>query len=111
MFTIEEESHEQIGPHAFPIILNNDVKFSRNEFVYFLEKQGIDTRNLFLSMPTQCPGFYFLGYKLGDFPEAEYIGNNGLHIGIHQNLTKRHFDYFLKKIRDFLEIKSLWRKQ
>jgi dTDP-4-amino-4,6-dideoxygalactose transaminase len=102
MFTIEEESHEQIGPHAFPIILNNDIKFSRDEFVFFLEKHGIDTRNLFLSMPTQCPGFYFLGYRLGDFPNAEYIGNNGFHIGVHQDLKKEHLDYFLKTIENFL---------
>lgn len=103
LYTISEESYEEIGPHAFPIILEKKVKFSRDEFVYFLEKHGVDTRNLFLSMPTQCPGFEYLGYRLGQFPNAEYMGDNGLHIGIHQDMGKKELDYILNLIRDFLK--------
>ena len=84
LYTITEEPGEQIGPHAMPIIVKRGAPFTRNELVGHLEGRGIDTRNLFLSMPTQCPGFRFLGYGLGEFPEAEYIGGHGLHIGIHQ---------------------------
>lgn len=105
-YTIEEGSDERIGPHAFPIILKKEVNFSRDEFVNFLEKQGIDTRTLFSSMPTQCPGFAFLGYKMGDFPNAEYIGNNGIHIGVHQDLNKEHLDYILDTTNEFLSIHS-----
>ena len=53
-------------------------------------------------MPTQCKGFAFLGYKLGDFPNAEYMGKNGLHIGVHQDLGKEHIDYFINKVEEFL---------
>jgi dTDP-4-amino-4,6-dideoxygalactose transaminase len=106
LYTIEEGPDEQIGPHAFPIILRETVKFSRNELVFFLEQRGIDSRNLFLSMPTQCSGFEYLGYKLGDFPEAEYIGENGLHIGIHQDIGKDDIDYVLNVIRDFLSVNA-----
>lgn len=102
LYTIEEEPHEQIGPHAFAIILGERVGFTRNELVFFLEKHGIDSRNIFSSMPTQCPSFEYLGYKLGEFPDAEYIGENGLHIGIHQNMGKEELDYILNVIRDFL---------
>lgn len=103
LYTINEEPYEEIGPHAFPIILEKKVKFSRDALVYYLEKHGIDTRNLFLSMPTQCPGFEFLGYKLGQFPNAEYMGDRGLHIGIHQDMGKYELDYVLNVIRDFLK--------
>lgn len=102
LYTIEEGPDEQIGPHAFPIILGEKVKFNRNKLVYFLEKQGIDSRNLFSSMPTQCPGFEYLGYKLGEFPNAEYMGEAGLHIGIHQDIGKEELDYILSVLRDFL---------
>jgi dTDP-4-amino-4,6-dideoxygalactose transaminase len=102
LYTIKEEAYEQIGPHAFGVILGEGADFSRNELVYFLEKQGIDSRNLFSSMPTQCPGFKFLGYKLGQFPEAEYIGEKGLHLGIHQDMGQRELDYILNAIKDFL---------
>ncbi|MDD4899304.1 MAG: DegT/DnrJ/EryC1/StrS family aminotransferase [Candidatus Omnitrophica bacterium] len=103
MQTIEKENDEEIGPHAFPIVINEGAGFSRNSFVEFLASKGIDSRNLFTSMPTQCRGFAFLGYKPGDFPNAEYIGNNGLHIGVHQNLGKTECDYFIDMVNEFLE--------
>lgn len=101
--TIKEESYEKIGPHAFPVVLREGVDFTRNKLIYFLEENGIDTRNLFSSMPTQCSGFSFLGYKLGDFPNAEYIGNNGFHIGVHQDLHADHINYFIDTIEKFLK--------
>jgi len=92
-FTLKKEKYEEIGPHAFPIVLKKEIQFTRNQLVAYLNKNNIDTRNLFLSMPTQCPGFEFLGYKKGSFPNAEYIGQRGLHIGVHQDLNKEHLQY------------------
>lgn len=106
--TIKEEKHEQIGPHAFAIILGEKAPFTRNELGLYLEKNGIETRHLFSSMPTQCPGFAYLGGKLGDFPNAEYIGNKGLHIGVHQDLGPRHVAYFIRKVGEFLKGKRLF---
>jgi len=103
LVSIDQEAHEIIGPHAFPIIIQEKAGFSRKKIVSFLEERGVDTRTLFSSIPTQCQGFKFLGYKLGDFPNAEYIGNNGLQIGLHQDLGKEHFDYFGEIIEEFLK--------
>jgi len=100
--TIKEEKDEKVGPHAFPIILKEEAPFTRNQLADFLEKNGIETRNLFSSMPTQCEGFSFLGYKLGDFPNAEYIGRQGLHIGVHQDINKEDIEYILSTIDKFL---------
>jgi dTDP-4-amino-4,6-dideoxygalactose transaminase len=100
--TIHEQDGERIGPHALPMIVNKGAPFSRDRFTDYLDKNGIDTRDLFASMPTQCPGFSFLGCKPGDFPNAEYIGDNGLHIGVHQDLTDRHIEYFIDTVREFL---------
>lgn len=101
--TIHEQEDEKIGPHAFPMIVREGAPFSRDQLVDYLDKNGIDTRDLFTSMPTQCPGFSFLGYKLGDFPNAEYIGNNGIHIGVHQDLGDEHIDYLVDTVETFLE--------
>lgn len=106
LVTIEESADEKIGPHAFPVVVQEGVRFTREELVDYLERNGIETRTLFSSMPTQCHGFKFLGYKLGDFPNAEYIGNNGFHIGVHQDLEKEHLDYFIERLENFLEMKT-----
>jgi dTDP-4-amino-4,6-dideoxygalactose transaminase len=103
--TIDEDPYEKIGPMGFPVILREGAPFTRNKMVDFLEKKGIDTRNLFSSIPTQTPAYSFMGEKEGKYPEAEYIGRNGFHIGVHQDLTKRHIEYFIDTVEEF--IKSL----
>ncbi|MFH1360931.1 MAG: DegT/DnrJ/EryC1/StrS family aminotransferase [Candidatus Omnitrophota bacterium] len=103
LFSIKEEPYEKLGPHAFPITLKENVPFTRDEFVHYIDKAGIDSRNLFYSMPTQCPGYAFLGHKLGDFPNAEYFGEQGLHIGVHQDLDRPHLDYVIQTIDKFLK--------
>lgn len=103
IYTICEEEYEKIGPHAFPIILKESAPFSRDKFAIHLEKNGIDSRNLFQSMPTQCAGFRFLGYKLGEFPETEYVADYGLHIGVHQDINDDQIEYLDKVIFDFIK--------
>ncbi len=104
--TLREESHEKFGPHAFSIIVREGMKFTKDEFVAYIEDKGVDSRNLFYSMPTQCPSYEFLGHKLGDFPEAEYCSNNGTHIGSHQHLEIEDLDYTVKVVKDFLKEKG-----
>jgi dTDP-4-amino-4,6-dideoxygalactose transaminase len=101
--TLKEEPYEKIGPHAFPVIIGKGSGIDRDALVDYLEKKGVDSRSLFASMPTQCAGFRFLGYRSGDFPNAEYIGNNGFHIGVHQEIGRRQLDYFIGCVRSFLD--------
>ena len=100
--TIKEEAWERIGPHAIPIIVQESAPFTRAELAQFLEHNGIETRTLFNSMPTQCQGFKFLGYEPGDFPNAEYIGNNGIHLGCHQDLGIPEMAYVLETLHNFI---------
>ena len=102
LVTIRKEPYEEIGPHALPIIIQEQAPFNRTRLVNFMEKKGIDTRNLFSSMPTQCPGYSFLGHKIGDFPNAEYVGENGIHIGVHQDIGREECDYILNTVETFL---------
>ncbi len=102
LVTIKKELYEEIGPHAFPFIIQEQAKFTRNQLAGYLSKKNIDSRTLFSCIPTQCWGFGFLGYKIGDFPHAEYIGNNAIHIGVHQDIGKDGCDYFIDSIEEFL---------
>lgn len=103
LVSIVEEPHEVIGPHAIPIVVQEQASFTREQLGNYLESRGIETRTLFASMPTQCPGFAHLGYKLGDFPAAEYLGKHGLHIGVHHDLDLEDMDYVLETLSEFLE--------
>lgn len=103
LYTIEEEEYEKIGPHALPIVIGDEASFSRRDLINFLGKYFIDSRTLFNSIPTQCPGFEFLGYKPGDFENAEFIGDRGIHIGVHQNIGTAHLEYLAQVLGLFME--------
>ena len=105
--TIKEEPHEKIGPHAFSIIVREKAGFTKDEFVAHLDNAGIDSRNLFYSIPTQCPSYAFLGKKPGDFPEAEYCSSNGTHIGIHQDIELKELDYVAQVTEEFLRSRGI----
>lgn len=102
LWTFKEESYERIGPHAFPFVVKKGAPFTRDELMLHLEHQGIDSRTLFSSIPTQCGGYEFLGHKIGDFPNAEYIGCNGIHIGVHHDVNEKDIAWFLSCLRNFI---------
>jgi len=103
---LKEESHEVLGPHAFSIILKPGLNFTKDEFVTYLEKQGVDSRNLFYSIPTQTDSYQFMGHKLGDFPQAEYASDHGTHIGCHQDIDISQCDYVIDVVSQFLTSKG-----
>jgi dTDP-4-amino-4,6-dideoxygalactose transaminase len=103
---LQEAEQEVLGPHAFSIILKDGVNFTKDEFVTYLEKAGIDSRNLFYSIPTQTEGYQFMGHKLGDFPQAEYCSDHGTHIGCHQDISISQCDYVIGVISRFLSAKG-----
>lgn len=108
--TIDKAPYEDIGPHALPIIIQEKAPFTRNQLVHHMERSGIDTRDLFSSIPTQCGGFMGNGHRTGDFPNAEYIGINGIHIGVHQDLGRAECEYIINTIEEFLNRNAQGRK-
>lgn len=91
VYFTEEEPHEVVSPHAYSITLK-DPKLDYGRLYSFLENNGIQCKRNFGSMPTQHGAFKYLGHKLGEFPAAEYIGDNGLHFGVHQYLEKKDLE-------------------
>lgn len=99
----EEQPGEYVSPHAFPMVLKTDNKEQRDRFYDYLENNSIQCKTLFGSCPTQQPCFAFMGHTLGEFPDAEYVGRNGVHIGIHQYLSDDDLEYISKVIHQFFE--------
>lgn len=97
-----EEENEVVCPHAFSITLKN-LKYDFSKLYKFLEDNSVKCKRNFGSMPTQHKAFEFLGHKLGEFPEAEYVGDNGLHFGIHQYLSKEDLNYISDLLHQYFD--------
>jgi len=88
----KEEHYEVCCGHGFSVTLKKP-EYNCRELVSFMEKNGVKCKRNFGSMPTQHRAFAFLGHKLGDFPESEYVGDNGFHFGVHQYLNIEDLRY------------------
>ncbi|MFM7200292.1 MAG: DegT/DnrJ/EryC1/StrS family aminotransferase [Myxococcota bacterium] len=97
-----EGPDEVVSAHAFQMTLKEEVPLDFWDFYRHLESQGIQTKLNFGSLPTQHKVFSHLGYKLGDFPEAEYVGQKGLHVGCHQYLEQEHLDYLIEVVHQYV---------
>ena len=89
---------------AYPIILKNNVNFSRKKFQIYLEKNNIQTRPIFSGNILRHPAFRNLissKNKLNSFKNSDYIMKNGLLIGCHQDLSMKNISYIHSTILNF----------
>lgn len=89
---------EFISPHAFPV--EYKTREARDKAMAFLRSKEIECRNFFSSVPTQEKAYAHLGYKLGDFPEAEAYGDKWLYVPVHQGLTADDISFIKTAIRE-----------
>jgi CDP-6-deoxy-D-xylo-4-hexulose-3-dehydrase len=94
---------------AYPIILKDNVKFSRKEFQIYLEKNNIQTRPIFTGNLLRHPAFHSLinnKNKLNGFKNSDYIMKYGLLIGCHQGLSDKDILYIHKIVLKFNKLKN-----
>jgi len=101
-YLLKEEGFEKVSPHAFPLVLK-DKKYERDKLYNYLESKGIQCKTLFGSLPTQHKAFEFLNYKHGQFPASEYVGENGLHFGIHQYVNNDDLLYISDTLKGYFK--------
>ena len=90
---------------AYPIILKDNLNFSRKELQIYLENHNIQTRPIFSGNILRHPGFSSLinkRNKLDNFKNSDYIMKYGILIGCHQGLKKNDITYIHKKILNFI---------
>jgi len=102
LYFLVEESYEKVSPHAFPLVLK-DKKYDRDKLYAYLESKGIQCKTLFGSLPTQHQAFKFLNHKYGQFPASEYVGENGLHFGMHQYLSDDDLLHIGDTLKDYFK--------
>ena len=92
---------------AFPLILKNNLRFTRTELQIFLEKNKIQTRPIFSGDILYHPGFKSFKFKRAEkkFTVANKITKDGLLIGLHHGLKTLDIKYIHKIFRKFISQK------
>lgn len=84
---------------AFPLTLK-DAPFSRFELVKWFEEHGIQTRPIFSGNVLKHPVFADL--RKEEFPNADYVMEYGILLGIHQGMDQEQLDYIKQTFHDFI---------
>lgn len=89
----------------YPIIVNTEAPFTKNQLVEQLERNKIETRPIMVAMTSQpslaLPSIKYK--KIGKLPITENIKDNGFVIGCHPKITEPQRKYVVQTIIDFLE--------
>ncbi|MCB1165349.1 MAG: DegT/DnrJ/EryC1/StrS family aminotransferase [Leptospiraceae bacterium] len=94
----EDKPYEYCVYHNFVIRTE-----ARNGLMAFLEKEGVQNRVHYpIPIHLQQAAAY-LGYKSGDFPNAEQYANTMISLPIYPELTDEQVDFVIKKIGEYLK--------
>lgn len=85
---------------GFPITVVSK-KFTRNDFVNFLEERKIQTRNYFSGNILFHPPYAHLGNPY-DYPNACKVMENTFFIGVQPRMSKEMSDFVSKSLNEFL---------
>ena len=73
----------------------------RDELQKFLISKGIDAKVHYPVPMHLQPAAATLGYKKGDFPEAEFIASRTLSLPVHEFIGENELSFMIKKIKEF----------
>lgn len=94
---------------GFLISVEEGAPFTRNELAEHLEKNKIQTRNLFAGNLLRHPAFTSMkeageGFRVvGNLDRTDYIMGNTLWIGVYPGMTPEMLGYMVSVIRGFVE--------
>lgn len=103
-----EEKNTLHARHLYAIVLRTDqLKISRNQFLDALKAEGIGAGIHFTAL--HLHKFYreTFGYKQGDFPHAEFVGDHTISLPLSPALTDKDIDDVIKAV---LKIISYYKK-
>lgn len=105
----EAEKDSNPSWFGFMISVKPESKMTRNGLVEFLEKNRIQTRNLFAGNLIKHPAFDEMrksgeGYRqIGDLKNTDFIMNNTFWIGVYPGMTNEMIDYMVGKIKEYIQ--------
>lgn len=95
---------------GFMMTVADGAKFSRNDLSEYLEKAGIQTRNLFAGNMTRHPLFADLqvgkDYRVvGELKNTDKIMNDSFWVGVYPGMSDEKIEYIIKVIKEFISAK------
>ncbi len=97
-----EKKYAKSTFHLYVVLLKNHPQKKRNDLIFFLKKNKIFTNIHYKPIHLQ-PYFQKLGFKKGDFKNAEEYYEKAISLPIHPNLKKRQVMSIIKKINNFFK--------
>ena len=88
---------------GFPLTVTQNAPFTREEFVTFLEKKGIETRPIMAGNISEQPVMkLFKHYVFGDIPNSKIIQKRSFLFGLHQGIGSYERKYIVNTINEFM---------
>ena len=108
LILVEAQPNSDPSWFGFMMTLKDNVNFSRNEIVEFLENSNIQTRNLFAGNMLRHPLFDCLieneEYRVvGELKNTDKIMNDSFWIGLYPGMGDDAINYMMNKIKEFVK--------
>jgi len=87
--------------HLFPVCLVDEKR--RDHFMSFLKENSVGTTPYYT--PLHLFSYYQkeFGFKKGDFPEAEYVGERIVCLPLYYSLQEAEQDYIIEMVKKFFK--------
>ncbi|OGI21608.1 MAG: lipopolysaccharide biosynthesis protein RfbH [Candidatus Melainabacteria bacterium RIFOXYA12_FULL_32_12] len=88
---------------GFLVSVREDVGFTRNDLVRYLEENKIGTRLLFAGNILRQPAYKNIKYRqVGSLENTDFVMNNTFWIGVYPGITREMIKYMTSKISEFI---------
>jgi CDP-6-deoxy-D-xylo-4-hexulose-3-dehydrase len=101
----EPEKNSNPSWFGFPLSLNKNSKFNRNDLIKYLNDNKIGTRLLFSGNLIKQPYMKDVNFKVqGELKNTDFVMENTFWIGLYPGLSKEQLQYSVLKIKDFFKL-------
>ncbi len=105
---VETQPNSDPSWFGFMITLKDDTQFTRNDLSQYLEKNNIQTRNLFAGNMLRHPMFDSLEIEkdyrvVGELSNTDKIMNDSFWIGLYPGMGNDAISYMIEKIKEFIK--------
>jgi len=86
---------------GFPIAVREEVCFSRNDLIHFLDERKIATRLLFGGNLVRQPAYHSSNYRVaGTLEKTDFVMNRVFWLGVYSGLTHPMIDFVIETLHE-----------